>query len=351
MKEHIKFNPEPLVRPNIRTLAPYHAARDDFNKGILLDANENSYGSVIPTEYQLHRYPETRLNLVRSRWAQFRELEMEQVFLGVGSDEVIDILIRVFCEPGRDEVMITPPTYGMYKVAARINNVGVTEAALSSDFQLDAQKVLTRVTRETKIIFLCSPNNPTGNTLDIQQVERILHGFKRLVVVDEAYVDFSDKESLCSLMETCPNLIVMQTLSKSFGLAGLRVGAALAHPSIVEWMMKVKAPYNINKLSADLALQAFDHVDQMKENVRHIVAERKRMEKELKELPMVDEVFPSDTNYLLIRVKNALEYYKKLASRGVIIRYRGDQLHCEDTLRITIGTPEENNRLLDEFLD
>ena len=345
------FNPEPWVRPNIRTLTPYHAARDDYHEGILLDANENSFGPSIPTDLPLHRYPDTRLNGLRQKWAGFRGIRMEQVFVGVGSDEAIDLLMRVFCEPGRDEILITPPTYGMYKVAARINNVTVAEAALTKNFELDSRAVLSRVTQQTKLIMLCSPNNPTANVLNKVEIERILKDFNRLVVVDEAYVDFSDSGSLCHLMETHPNLVILQTLSKSFGMAAIRMGAALAHPKVIEWMMKVKAPYNVNQLTADAAMQAFDHVDKMHEKVRSIIAERNRLASALSGHPDVVTIFPSDTNFLLVRMRNALEWYRRLADRGVIVRYRGDQLHCEDTLRITVGTTPENDHLISELHD
>ncbi|MDG5768097.1 histidinol-phosphate transaminase [Balneolales bacterium ANBcel1] len=343
------FNPEPWIRPNIRTLSPYHAARDDFQEGILLDANENSFGPAIPTDRPLHRYPDTNLNVLRAKWAAYRGLAPDQVFVGVGSDEAIDLLMRVFCEPGRDEIVTTPPTYGMYKVSARINNVGVSEAALTSDFQLDAQIVLSRVTQRTKLIMLCSPNNPTANSLGEKEIRRILNDFKRLVVVDEAYVDFSSRESLCSLIDEYPNLVVLQTLSKAFGMAAIRMGAALAHPAVISWMMKVKAPYNVNSLTAELALEAFEHTDRMREHVEKIKAERTRLAEALAGHRDVVTVFPSDTNFLLVRFRKALEWYRHLASRGVIVRYRGDQIHCEDTLRITTGTAAENDRLLEEL--
>ncbi|TVQ68396.1 MAG: histidinol-phosphate transaminase [Balneolaceae bacterium] len=345
------FNPEPWIRPNIRTLTPYHAARDDYHEGILLDANENSFGPAIPTDLPLHRYPDTRLNDLRQKWAGFRGIRMEQVFVGVGSDEAIDLLMRVFCEPGRDEIIITPPTYGMYKVAARINNVGVSEAELTKNFELNARAVLQRVNQHTKLIMLCSPNNPTANVLSQVEIERILKDFNRLVVVDEAYIDFSDSGSLCHLLDNYPNLVILQTLSKSFGMAAVRMGAALAHPKVIEWMMKVKAPYNVNQLTADAAMLAFDHVDKMREKVRNIITERNRLAAALAKHPDVETIFPSDANFLLVRMRGALEWYKRLADRGVIVRYRGDQLHCEDTLRITVGTTPENDQLISELYD
>ena len=345
------FNPDRWIRPNIRTLNPYHAARDDYHEGILLDANENSFGPAIPTDLPLHRYPDTRLNDLRRKWADFRGIRMEQVFVGVGSDEAIDLLMRVFCEPGRDEIIITPPTYGMYKVAARINNVGVSEAALSKTFELDARTVLQRVNQHTKLIMLCSPNNPTANVLNQAEIERILKDFNRLVVVDEAYIDFSDSGSLCHLMDIYPNLVILQTLSKSFGMAAVRMGAALAHPKVIEWLMKVKAPYNVNQLTADAAMQAFDHADKMREKVRLMITERNRLASALAGHPDVETIFPSDANFLLVRMRGALEWYKRLAGRGVIVRYRGDQLHCEDTLRITVGTTPENDQLISELYD
>ncbi len=344
-----QFNPDPWVRPNIRTLTPYHAARDDFHEGILLDANENSFGPAIPTEEPLHRYPDTRLDHLRRKWAEFRGIAMEQVFVGVGSDEAIDILMRVFCEPGNDEIVITPPTYGMYKVAARVNNVSVVEAGLTPEFELDARSVLSRVSPQTKLIMLCSPNNPTGNVLSQEQIRQVLDGFEGLVVMDEAYVDFSEHGSLCPLMEQYPNLVILQTLSKAFGLAAIRMGAALAHPAVIEWMMKVKAPYNVNRLTADTALAAFDHAGRMQENVQKILSERRRLVSGLSGHPDLETVFPSDANFVLMRFRNAEAWYHHLAARGVIVRYRGDQLHCKNTLRITVGTPAENDRLIEEF--
>lgn len=343
------FNPDPWVRPNIRTLTPYHAARDDFHEGILLDANENSLGPAIPTDEPLHRYPDTRLNNLRRKWAGFRGIAMEQVFVGVGSDEAIDILMRVFCEPGNDEILITPPTYGMYKVAARVNNVSVVEVGLTPEFELDARSVLDRVTRQTKLIMLCSPNNPTANVLAQEQIEQILEGFEGLVVLDEAYIDFSETGSLCPIMEQYPNLVILQTLSKAFGLAAIRMGAALAHPAVIDWMMKVKAPYNVNKLTADAALTAFDHIERMQENVNKIREERHRLTEALSGHPDLVTIFPSDTNFVLMRFRHAEAWYHYLASRGVIVRYRGHERHCEDTLRITVGTPGENDRLIKEF--
>lgn len=343
------FNPDPWIRPNIRSLIPYHAARDDYHDGILLDANENAYGPSIPTDEPLHRYPDPRLIDLRRKWAEFRGIRVEQVFVGAGSDEAIDLLIRVFCEPGRDDILITPPTYGMYKVAARVNNVGVTEASLTKDFQLDARSVLARVSRQTKFIMLCSPNNPTANLLDQAEIERILKDFKRLIVVDEAYIDFSESGSLAHLMDTYPNLVLLQTLSKAFGLAGIRMGAALAHPRVIDWMMKVKAPYNVSQLTANTALQAFDNVTTMREKVRNILSERERLTKTLSGHPDVEIVYPSDTNFILAKFRRAKEWHSHLASQGVIVRYRGDQLHCENTLRITVGTPAENDRLLEEL--
>lgn len=343
------FNPDPWVRPNIRTLSPYHAARDDFNEGLLLDANENALGPVTADPRPLHRYPDTRMPELRKLWASFRGVSAEQVFTGVGSDEAIDLLIRVFCEPGRDEILITPPTYGMYKVAARINNITVSESQLDKEFQLDAQRVLSRVTHHTKLIILCSPNNPTGNRLETGEIEKILQGFRRLVVVDEAYADFSEQGSLSELLHTYPNLVLLQTLSKSFGLAAIRLGAALAHEQVIGWMMKVKAPYNMNRLTADVGMQALSDLTSMHRHVALIRQEREKLAEALAALPGVEKVFASEANFVLVRLPDALKRYEQLAGRGIIVRYRGEELHCEQTLRITVGTPEENKRLIAEL--
>lgn len=335
-----------LVRPNILELAPYRCARDDYDSGILLDANENSFGPNIPNAEGLNRYPSPYQWELKQKIAEFRGVTAKNVFVGVGSDEPIDLLIRIFCEPGIDSISITPPTYGMYKVAAHINNVEVKSIPLTPDFQLRTEDILAQSETKSKILFLCSPNNPTGNDLNHLEIEKIIQGFPGIVVVDEAYIDFSDKPSFASKVIEYSNLVVLQTLSKSFGLAGIRLGIAIASEEIIGYLSKIKAPYNVNQLTADVALQAFENISVMLESVKQLINERKFLENELSRIPQVQHIFPSDSNFLLIRIPNALHLYRTLPKLGVVIRYRGDQIHCEETLRITVGTHDENVALI-----
>ncbi len=340
-----------LVRPNILNLKPYRSARDDFDSGILLDANENSLGSPFPNDSELNRYPMPYQEQLRKKIAEFRGLNTQNVFVGVGSDEAIDLLFRIFCEPGTDRVLITPPTYGMYKVSAAINDVPVDTALLTPDFQLDVKATLEKATSNTKLIFLCSPNNPTGNRLKTSDVLSIVQGFDGIVVVDEAYVDFSDEKSLSAYIKEFPNLVILQTLSKAFGLAGIRLGIALANPEIINFMMKVKAPYNVNKLTSEAALKAFDHLPEMHSNVEVIKKERDLVIQRLNEIPEIEKVYPTDANFLIFKIADAISVYRKLAEKGVIVRYRGNEPHCEDCLRLTIGTADENNQFFEALVE
>lgn len=337
---------ENLIRPNIRVLTPYRCARDDYDQGILLDANENAIGSVPADVRELNRYPDPRQDALRDRYADFRHIRRDQIFCGVGSDEAIDLLIRIFCVPGKDHIMITPPTYGMYKVSAAVNDVGVLSVPLNPDFSLDPQAVLDAVTDTTKIIFLCSPNNPTGNLLDKDAVRAVIRGFRGIVVVDEAYIDFSGDEGFAGELDEFPNLVILQTLSKSFGLAGIRLGLALASEQIISYMLRVKAPYNVNKLTTEAALKAMDNLPVMRAFVKALNNERAWLRQALETVPGVRKIHASDSNFLLVVIDNAQYLYKTMADTGVVIRYRGDQLHCESTLRITVGTHAENERLI-----
>ncbi len=344
MKKQIDI--QSLIRPNILNLKPYRSARDDFDSGILLDANENSIGAPFENELELHRYPMPYQEELRARIADFRGVDASNVFVGVGSDEAIDLLFRIFCEPGKDRVLTTPPTYGMYKVSAAINDVDVDSVLLTPEFQLQVKETLAAVTDQTKIIFLCSPNNPSGNSLRREDMVSVIEGFDGIVVVDEAYIDFSKNESFASLVKQYPNLVVLQTMSKAFGLAGIRLGIAIANSEIIDFMMKVKAPYNINKLTSEAAIRGFSNIDVMKKNVAQILSERERVISELDQVEGVEKIFPTDANFLIFRVPNALDVYKKLAENGVIVRYRGNEPHCENCLRLTIGTPDENDQFL-----
>lgn len=340
------FNIESLVRENIRNLTPYRSARDDFETGTLLDANENSYGSVVRNSLDLHRYPTPTHNNLRKKIAAYRDVDFENIFLGVGSDEPIDLLMRIFCEPGRDSIIITPPTYGMYRVAATINNVGVKEVLLTDDFQLKPDEILDAADESTRLLFLCSPNNPTANDLKRTDLLKLVTQFPGIVVIDEAYIDFSRQESMAAMVQQYPNLVVLQTFSKAFGLAGIRLGLAISNPETIGYMLRVKAPYNINKLTADVASKAFDNPDLLKVNIDAIRKERGYVAEQLNHSGVVEKVYPSNANFILFRIKNAKEIYHKLAEKGVIVRYRGNEPLCEDCLRVTIGLPDENVRFL-----
>ncbi|WP_069130478.1 histidinol-phosphate transaminase [Rhodohalobacter halophilus] len=339
-------NIESLVRENIRNLVPYRSARDDFDSGILLDANENSYGSPVRNPLNLHRYPSPTHDVLRDKIAEYRDVERENIFLGVGSDEPIDLLMRIFCEPGQDSILITPPTYGMYMVAADINNVNVKKVELTEKFQLKPDEIIDAADESTKILFLCSPNNPTGNDLKRTDLLKLVTRFKGIVVVDEAYIDFSRQESMAQMVQQYPNLVVLQTFSKAFGMAGIRLGIAISNPEIINFMLSVKAPYNINKLTADTALQVFENLELAKFNIKAIKGERDYVAEQLNHSESVKKVFPSNSNFILFRVDNAKEVYQKLADRGIIVRYRGNEPHCEDCLRVTVGMPDENVKFL-----
>lgn len=341
------FDLEKLVRPNIGNLTPYRSARDDFDKGLLLDANENSMGPPFPKAEGLNRYPSPYQETLKKRFAKWRNVDPEQIFTGVGSDEAIDLLFRIFCEPGRDRILTTPPTYGMYGVSASINNVEVDEVLMTDTLQLDVPALLDAVTPQTKLLFLCSPNNPTGNTLPQQQIETVLNEFSGIVVLDEAYIDFSDSKSWAGTLDGYPNLVVLQTMSKSFGLAGIRLGIALASKEIINYMTKVKAPYNVNALTSSYANAAFDHLDQIEEHIRIIKEQREWLRKKLARISAVQNIFPSQANFLLAKIEGAKKVYQQLAERGVIVRFRGNEPHCENCLRITVGTPDENQQLIE----
>jgi histidinol-phosphate aminotransferase len=341
------FDLEQLVRPNINSLKPYHSARADYSEGLLLDANENSLGSPFYDDDELHRYPDPVQKKLRNLIAEWREVRQENVFVGNGSDESIDLLYRIFCRPGQDRIITTPPTYGMYDVSAQIHNIAIDEVLLEEDsFQPRVDEILEAVTPETKILLLCSPNNPTGNTFAKERITQLVERFPGIVVVDEAYIDFSDQPSWAPEVTKYPNLVVIQTMSKSFGLAGIRLGMAFASEQIIDYLMKVKAPYNINSLTAKYAIKAFKKLDTIQFNIDAIRKERKLLADKLQELQDVQNIYPSEANFLLVKIKDAKKVYQQLAEDGIIVRYRGDEPLCEDGLRITVGTPDENERLI-----
>ncbi|MDX1586462.1 MAG: histidinol-phosphate transaminase [Balneolaceae bacterium] len=344
MKPEISI--ENLVRPNIRKLEPYRSARDDYDSGMLLDANENSMGAPYHKADGLHRYPSPYQVDLRKKIADLRNLKPENVFVGVGSDEAIDLLYRIFCEPRTDNVIITPPTYGMYKVSAGIHDISVKKVNLDASFQPKVDEILQAADEHTKMLFLCSPNNPTGNEFEQERLESLISDFPGIVVIDEAYIDFSERESRSNLIQDNSNLVVLQTLSKSFGMAGVRMGIALASESIIQFMMKVKAPYNINALTSKYALEAFDHLDTINFHIQKLVEEREHLRNELEQVPGVRKIYPSDSNFLLVKFDNAIKLYKELAEKEIIVRYRGKEPLCDNCLRITVGTPDENEKLI-----
>ncbi len=331
-----------LVRKNILEMKPYSSARDEFSgsASVFLDANENPFNDP------LNRYPDPQQTLVKKRIAELKGLAVENIFLGNGSDEGIDLLFRVLCEPGRDHVITIDPTYGMYAVCAEINAVGRRSVLLNRDFSLDPDAVLTAVDEQTRIIFLCSPNNPTSNSLEREAMLKIIDRVNCMVVVDEAYIDFSEGPGLLSLLQEKKNLVVLQTLSKAWGLAGIRLGMLFAHPELIEYVSRVKYPYNISGLTIDAALRGLDDKDQQGLWIKEILEQRSNMAAELESFAFVKEVYPSDANFLLIRVDDPAAIYEFLMNKGIIIRDRSSVPLCEGCLRITIGTEEENRDLL-----
>ena len=341
------FNLENIIRKNIKNLIPYSSARDEFKgeASVYLDANENSFGSPLPENY--NRYPDPLQQKVKQRLTEIKGVPPRNIFLGNGSDEAIDILFRAFCNPGIDNVIIVPPTYGMYEVSANINDVEVKKIKLLPDYQLDMEGIAEAINDHTKIIFICSPNNPTGNSIDRQDIETILANFNGLVVIDEAYINYSRQKTFIQELTEYSNLVVLQTLSKAWGLAGLRMGMAFASEEIIEVFNKVKPPYNINEASQKLVLEALQNVDQVNAWIKETVSEREKLVRELALLPFVKKIHPSDANFILVRTSgDARGIYKFLVGKGIIVRDRSKVELCEDSLRITVGTPNENELLI-----
>ena len=332
-----------LVRPCIANLLPYSTARDECGNAVpevFLDANESPYNNGI------NRYPDPRQKLLKTKIARIKGIPVGNLFLGNGSDEAIDLLYRVFCEPGVDNAVSIAPSYGMYGVAAATNDVAFRKVQLGSDFSLDTEALIKACDGRTRLLFICSPNNPSGNVFPSEQVVSILEQFRGIVVLDEAYIDFSSTPSLVSLIDDYPNLVVLQTLSKAWGMAGLRIGLAIARPEIIALMSKVKYPYNLNILSQKMALSRLDEAV-FGRHVAETVAQRIRLAKELRKCPLVKEIYPSEANFLLVRFDDADAVYDSLLDAGVIVRNRSSMKGCEDCLRLTIGTPAENDRLLE----
>lgn len=340
------FNLNALLRRNIRDLKPYSSARDEFKgeASVFLDANENSIGSPLMKWY--NRYPDPLQIKVKEKISFIKKVPVDQIFLGNGSDEPIDLLYRCFCEPGMDEAIIFPPTYGMYEVSANINNVKLVRVPLLPNFQLDMQALEMAITPHTKIIWICSPNNPTGNAIDRQDIEMILNNFDGIVVIDEAYVNFSRQKSFVTELHEYPNLVILQTLSKAWGLAGIRMGMAFASAELIGCLNKVKPPYNISEPVQELALKALDEIGQVNDMIQQLVSSRISLENALMNTGKVLRIHPSDANFILVVFDNAKAMYHHLLSNGIVVRDRSNVLLCENGLRITVGTEIENIKLL-----
>lgn len=367
------FNLESLLRENIKGLNPYSSARDEF-KGeaeIFLDANENGFGSPLsthdsasstfgyahPDSYRddnglrtnegYNRYPDPLQIEVKEELSQIKGVPAGNIFLGNGSDEVIDLLYRALCNPGVDNVILVPPTYGMYEVSANINDVEVRKVPLTAEFQMNVEAISESVDEKTKLIFICSPNNPTGNSMDREDVEMILNNFNGLVVVDEAYINYSRQRSFISELTEYPNLVVMQTLSKAWGMAGARIGMAFASDDIIGVLNKIKPPYNVGSPAQQLALEALGNIEQVNEWIKTTVQERNKLVTSLGKIPFVRKIYPSDANFVLVKVEDAGAVYNYLVSCGIIVRDRSKVELCEGCLRITVGKPQENAKLVE----
>lgn len=343
------FNINQILRENIKNLTPYSSARDEFQgeASVYLDANENAFGS--PLEQNYNRYPDPLQFQVKKRLSEIKGVPPRNIFLGNGSDEAIDILVRAFCNPGVDNVILVPPTYGMYEVSANINDIKIKKVPLSSDFQLNMEGIAEAIDIHTKLIFICSPNNPTGNSMHRQDIETLLTNFNGIVVVDEAYINFSRQKTFIQELTEYANLVVLQTLSKAWGLAGLRVGMAFASQEIIEVMNKVKPPYNINEASQQLALKALENVDKVNSWIKETLAQRDKLVLELREHDFVLDIYPSDANFILVKTNDPKGIYHYLVNLGIIVRDRSKVDLCAGCLRITVGTPEENSILLESL--
>lgn len=335
-----------LLRENIKNLTPYSSARDEYQgeASVFLDANENAFGS--PLDQPFNRYPDPLQYHVKKRLSEIKGVPVRNIFLGNGSDEAIDILFRSFCNPGVDNVILVPPTYGMYQVSANINDVEARNVPLTDDFQLNLEGIAEAIDDHTKLIFICSPNNPTGNSINRPDVETLLANFNGIVVVDEAYINFSRQKTFIQELTEYANLVVLQTLSKAWGLAGLRVGMAFASEEIIEVMNKVKPPYNVNEASQQLALQALGNIDQVNGWIKETLIQRDKLVLGIKDFDFVVDIYPSDANFILVKTTDAKGIYNFLVQQGIIVRDRSKVELCAGCLRITIGTPEENDILL-----
>ncbi|MCM5662939.1 histidinol-phosphate transaminase [Galbibacter mesophilus] len=338
------FNIYTLVRENVQRMKPYSSARDefkDFKKDmVFLDANENPFNNGV------NRYPDPQQYSLKELLAKQKGVEVSQILLGNGSDEVLDLLFRAFCEPKKENIITLPPTYGMYKVLAETNAVQNNEVLLTDEFEPNVDKILNTIDENSKLLFLCSPNNPTGNSFKVENIKKLLENFNGLVVIDEAYIDFSNEESWVGQLRNYPNLVVTQTLSKAYGMAGIRLGICYASEEIISVLNKIKPPYNVNELTQQRALERVANEDFVKNEINQILKERTVLCDSLREVSFVEKIYASDANFILAKVDDANKRYKELLDKGVVVRNRSTQPLCENTLRFTIGTPEENQKLI-----
>ncbi len=338
------MNLNKLLRSNINGMTPYSSARDEYKDleadMVFLDANEN------PFDNSLNRYPDPQQTALKKLISGQKKVPMDQILLGNGSDEVLDLIFRAFCEPNQDRILTFPPTYGMYDVLANLNAIKNIQVPLTSDFDLDVDRILKQVQPETKLLCICSPNNPSGNVVDRKAVERLLKAFNGLVIIDEAYVDFSNKVSWTAYLNMYPNLIVTQTLSKAYGLAGIRLGICYASKDIIAVLNNIKPPYNINTLTQNAAILALQNREVVTEQIAMILKERAHLATAFESYSFIEKIYPSDANFILIKVDDAHKRYTELIKNGIVVRNRSAQFGCENGLRITVGTPSENAQLL-----
>jgi histidinol-phosphate aminotransferase len=333
-----------LIRENIKSLEAYSSARDEFkamsSEFVFIDANEN------PFDTGLNRYPDPQQTLVKEALSKLKGISEEQILLGNGSDEVLDLIFRVFCEPRVDNVIVLPPTYGMYEVLANTNAIELVKIPLVENFQPNVKEIIKGQDAKTKLLFLCSPNNPTANSFDANKIETLIKEFNGIVVIDEAYIDFSIEDSWLCRLDEFPNLIVTQTLSKAYGLASIRLGICYASKEIISILNKIKPPYNVNQLTQDVALQSLFNQEKVKNEIAIIISERNQLIRDLQNVEIVEKVYPSDANFLLVQVDDATLRYNQLVKLGIIARNRTTQILCDNCLRFTVGTPDENKKLI-----
>ncbi len=342
------FDLEKIVRKHIANVEPYSSARDEFNgeAKIFLDANENSIGSVVSSG-KFNRYPDPHQDALKEKITELKKISKKKIFLGNGSDEIIDLIIRAFVEPGEDEILIMPPTYGMYEVTAAVNNVSVNKIPLTEHFEIDIEAVQDAISEKTKLLFICSPNNPSGNIADEQKIKELIKNFNGIVVLDEAYIDFAKTQSWTNKISKIPNLIVLQTFSKAWGLPSLRLGIAYADKNIISILNKIKPPYNVSGYTQKIAIEALENIEVKNKLVRQIVFRRKMLSAELSRLDAVVEIHPTQANFILVKTTDADDIYKYLIKNEIVVRNRTNLTNCENCLRITVGTELENKKLIE----